>query len=124
MTEAAPDAGDEQLAATAPDISISPSQAVLPGLHQPVVPVLLLIALCTAISGKPLDGVLMLTVAMLLVFDAASARLREFAPASLAPPALAADRSRIVSNRRGLGGLQPWRPAGCTPGSWAGTPGP
>ncbi len=62
------------------DTSISPGQAVLSGFRQPAVAVLLLIALCTAISGKPLDGVLMLTVASLLVFDAARTRLGAVGP--------------------------------------------
>jgi hypothetical protein len=87
---------------------------------------LLLIALCTAISGKPLDGVLMVTVATLLVFDAAHTRLAGFAPASsaslaytanlasFADPADAAGPAqraqaisgpRLASRRRTLGGL-------------------
>jgi hypothetical protein len=80
VTEAAPDAGDEQLAATARETSISPGQAVLSGFRQPVVAVLLLIALCTAISGKPLDGALMAAVASLLVFDSARTRLTDAGP--------------------------------------------
>jgi hypothetical protein len=80
VTEATPDAGDEQLAAAVRDTSISPGQAVLFGFRQPVVAVLLLIALCTAISGKPLDGVLMVAVAALLIFDTARIRLRGTRP--------------------------------------------
>ncbi|MGB6454783.1 MAG: hypothetical protein WBH47_09875 [Streptosporangiaceae bacterium] len=80
MTEAASDLGDEQLAATVRDTSISPGQAVLSGFRQPVVAVLLLIALCTAISGRPFDGVLMVTVAALLVFDAARTRMGGVTP--------------------------------------------
>jgi hypothetical protein len=89
VTEATPDAGDEQLAAAVRETSISPGQAVLSGFRQPVVAVLLLIALCTAISGKPLDGVLMVAVAALLIFDTARTRLRGSRPdtATTARPA-------------------------------------
>jgi hypothetical protein len=55
--------------------SVSPAQAVLYGIRQPIVMILLLIAFFTTISGKPLDGFLMLTVATLLVWDAARLRL-------------------------------------------------
>ena len=85
-------------------MSISPGQAVLSGFRQPVVAVLLLIALCTAISGKPLDGVLMLTVAMLLVADAARTGLRGPARATAAQQAPAAG-PRLVGRRRALGGI-------------------
>ena len=51
------------------------SQAVLAGLRQPIVAILLLIALFTTVSGKPLDGFLMLTVAILLVWDAARTKI-------------------------------------------------
>jgi hypothetical protein len=104
VTDAAPDAADEQFATRAPDISISPSQAVLSGFRQPVVAVLLLIALCTAISGKPLDGVLMLAVAMLLVADAARTRLRGPAQATATQPAPAAGPG-VVGRRRALSGI-------------------
>jgi hypothetical protein len=43
-------------------------------LRQPIVAILLLIALFTTVSGKPLDGFLMLTVSVLLVWDAARYR--------------------------------------------------
>ena len=39
----------------------------VPGIRQPIVIVLLLIAFFSAISGKPLDGLLMLLVAAGLV---------------------------------------------------------
>jgi hypothetical protein len=63
----------EQLA----ERELTPSQAVLAGVRQPIVLILLAIAFFTTISGKPLDGFLMLTVATLLVWDAARSRLRE-----------------------------------------------
>jgi|SRR6266567_907741 len=54
----------------------------LSGLREPIVVILLLIALFTAISGKPLDGVFMLVVATGLAWDAARrARSRPPAPA-------------------------------------------
>jgi hypothetical protein len=104
VTEAAPEIGDEQLAAAVRDISISPGHAVLSGFRQPVVAVLLLIALCTAISGKPLDGVLMVTVAALLVFDAARTRMRGDAATTGAATTGAAG-SRVAWRRRIWAGL-------------------
>jgi hypothetical protein len=50
--------------------------AALAGLREPVVWVLLAIAFFTAISGKPVDGVLMLLVAMSLAWDAGRRALR------------------------------------------------
>ena len=50
--------------------------AALSGLREPVVWVLLLIAFFTAISGKPVDGVLMLIVATGLAWDAGRRALR------------------------------------------------
>ncbi len=44
--------------------------AVLAGFREPIVAILLAIAFFTAISGKPVDGVLMLIVAMSLAWDA------------------------------------------------------
>jgi hypothetical protein len=78
VTEAAHEAADDQLAAPGRAVAITPGQAALSGLRHPLVGVLLLIALCSAISGKPLDGVLMATVAVLLAWDATRARLRDW----------------------------------------------
>jgi hypothetical protein len=55
----------------------------VPGIRQPIVIVLLLIAFFSAISGKPLDGLLMLLVAAGLAWDAVRASSRE---AAAAPP--------------------------------------
>jgi hypothetical protein len=55
--------------------SISPLQALLASVRQPIVLILLLIAFFTTISGKPLDGFLMLTVAILLIWGATRSRL-------------------------------------------------
>ena len=76
MTEAAHEAGEDQLAAPGRAVAITPGQAALSGLRHPLVGVLLLIGLCSAVSGKPLDGFLMAIVAVLLAWDAARARLR------------------------------------------------
>ena len=50
--------------------------AALAGLRAPVVWVLLAIAFFTSISGKPVDGVLMLIVAVGLAWDAGRRALR------------------------------------------------
>jgi Family of unknown function (DUF6186) len=55
----------------------------VPGIRQPIVIVLLLIAFFSAISGKPLDGLLTLLVAAGLAWDAARASSRE---AAIVPP--------------------------------------
>jgi hypothetical protein len=73
----APGAGDDPVAAPAGAGAISAGQAALIGVRQPIVGMLLLIALFTTISGKPLDGFLMLTVAMLLAWDAVRTRVKE-----------------------------------------------
>jgi hypothetical protein len=44
-------------------------------LHLPIAAILLLIALFTTVSGKPLDGFLMLTMAVLLVWDATRTKI-------------------------------------------------
>jgi hypothetical protein len=62
---------------------------VLAGLRQPIVVILFLIAFFSTISGKPLDGLLMLLVAAGLAWDAGQ-RPREAggqSPATKAPPA-------------------------------------
>ena len=51
--------------------------AALAGLREPVVWILLAIAFFTAISGKPVDGVLMLLVAVGLAWDAGRHALRQ-----------------------------------------------
>jgi hypothetical protein len=71
--------------------------------------VLLLIALCSAITGKPLDGFLMLTVAALLAWDAGRARLRgpdepSYPPAAAPAAAGARTTATAAPARR-------WQPA-------------
>jgi hypothetical protein len=51
--------------------------AALAGLREPVVWILLAIAFFTAISGKPVDGVLMLLVAVCLAWDAGRRAVRQ-----------------------------------------------
>ncbi len=74
MTDAAQGAGEDALAA-AGGSPATLTQAALAGLRQPIVGILLLIALFTTVSGKPLDGFLMLTVALLLMWDAARTKI-------------------------------------------------
>lgn len=107
MTEAAHEAGDDQLAAPGRPVAITPGQAALSGLRHPLVGILLLIGLCSAISGKPLDGLLMATVAVLLAWDAARARLRAWPGYQSADTARmparqdsAAEVGRIAAGRR------------------------
>lgn len=68
------------------------ARATLAGLRAPVVWVLLAIAYFTAISGKPVDGVLMLIVAAGLAWDAGRRALRHPEPES-APVAWPARRA-------------------------------
>ena len=96
MTDAAREASDKQLAERA----LPPGQAVSAGLRQPIVLILLLIAFFGAIAGKPLDGFLMLTVAMFLVWDAATGRP---APPPAAGVDAAASRARPARRRVGTG---------------------
>jgi hypothetical protein len=81
-----------------PASTASPSlrRAAMAGLRQPIVAILLLIALFTSVSGKPLDGFLMLAVAALLIFDATRPR-RRTAPGH---PATAASAAGPASSRR------------------------
>jgi hypothetical protein len=74
VTGAAQGAGEQALAATGGS-PVTLTQAALAGLRQPIVAILLLIALFTTVSGKPLDGFLMLIVAVLLVWDAARTKI-------------------------------------------------
>ena len=69
----------------------------LAGLRAPVVWVLLAIAFFTSISGKPVDGVLMLIVAVGLAWDAGRRALRHPPGAAAAPrPARAGGRRWFV----------------------------
>jgi hypothetical protein len=75
----------------------------LTGLRQPIVLVLLLIAFFTSISGRVLDGILMLTVALLLASDAGRTRLRSQAglPATGAVATGGAQAGRSGQDSRG-----------------------
>ena len=75
------------------------ARAALAGLRAPVVWVLLAIAYFTAVSGKPLDGVLMLIVAAGLAWDTGRRALRhpESGSSSVARPARrAGGRRRLL----------------------------
>jgi hypothetical protein len=114
VTNAAQEATEEHLAEGA----LSPGQAIYIGVRQPIVLILLLIALFTTVTGKPLDGFLMLTVALLLIWDAMrpqSAHYPEFgAPARAATAEAVASGStgrRRVTRRQLAAGLS-WFAAG------------
>ena len=91
------------------------------GIRQPIVIILFLIAFFSAISGKPLDGLLMLLVAAGLAWDAVRASSREAAAAppgsagSLPEPGLsAAVAAEPPEPRPALAGRRPrrgWRTA-------------
>ena len=72
--------------------------AALAGLREPVVWILLAIAFFTAISGKPVDGVLMLLVAVGLAWDAGRRALRhsDVAGAPAWPARLRGGRRRVI----------------------------
>ena len=88
MTEAAHEAGADQLGTAGREAAVTPGQAALSGLRQPLVAILVLIALSTTVSGKPLDGVLLLTGAVLLAWDAGRARRLGAAPGGYSVPAV------------------------------------
>ena len=75
--------------------------AALAGLREPVVWILLAIAFFTAISGKPVDGVLMLLVAVGLAWDAGRRALRHPDTADAANTAIWPARLR-GGRRRGV----------------------
>jgi len=77
-------------------------QAAAAGLRQPIVAILLLIALFTTVSGKPLDGFLMLAVATMLISDAARSRRQAARGGSGASPsATTSATSPATSHQRG-----------------------
>jgi hypothetical protein len=71
--------------------------AALAGLRAPVVWILLAIAFFTAISGKPVDGVLMLLVAVGLAWDAGRRALRH--PETAEPVGVSAGAARLRGGR-------------------------
>jgi hypothetical protein len=76
VTDAAGEAAENPPATQTSAPPVSFGRAAVSGLRQPIVAILLLIALFTTVAGKPLDGFLMLAVATLLIFDAARSRRR------------------------------------------------
>jgi hypothetical protein len=94
VTNAAQPTADDPLIAPSRDNSVSLGQAARSGLRQPIVTISPLIALFTAISGKPLDGFLKLTVATRLIRDAAGPGC---------PSRAAQRRHRYATSTRGPG---------------------
>ena len=76
------DTGIGDVAATVAAVRAGPGYAVtaLAGLREPIVVILLLIAFFTWISGKPLDGLLMLVVGVSLAWDTGRRRTRPGGP--------------------------------------------
>ena len=116
MTDAAGEADQTPIAAQADASTPSFGRAAVSGLRQPIVAILLLIALFTTVSGKPLDGFLMLVVAGLLSNDAArsgrqgAARDPGTSPTARLAIAMPADQRR--SNLRRLLSTAAWLGAG------------
>ena len=100
MTDAAREAAKVPPVAQADAGSLSLGRAAGSGLRQPIVAILLLIALFTAVSGKPLDGFLMLAVATLLIFDAARSRRQAALGGSGANASVAASATPPVTGHR------------------------
>jgi hypothetical protein len=75
--------------------------AALTGVREPVVWILLAIAFFTAISGKPVDGVLMFLVAVGLAWDAGRRALRHSDIAGAAQAAGAANAAGAPAGREG-----------------------
>jgi hypothetical protein len=104
VTDAAHETGDETLARSATAVGdplATRAQAAMTAIRQPIVLVLLMIAFFTTISGKPLDGFLMLTVATLLAWDAGRYAMSPAVRAVQA--ARAAETERRLAVRRGHG---------------------
>jgi hypothetical protein len=77
--------------------------AAVSGIRQPIVIVLLLIAFFSAISGKPLDGLLMLLVAAGLAWDARHRHAPAGTAAQATPPQAAARSVSLPPGREGPG---------------------
>ena len=56
------------------------------GIRQPIVAILLMIALFTVLAGKPLDGLLLAVVAIALAWDAGMAARQQFVPTGKGNP--------------------------------------
>ena len=118
VTDAAGEAAENPPAMQTSARSVSLGRAALSGLRQPIVAILLLIALFTTVAGKPLDGFLMLAVAILLTFDAARS-LRQGAAGNpgtslAAQPAASAPADQPRQGLRRLPATAAWLVAGAT----------
>jgi len=118
VTHAAGEAAENPPATQTSAPPVSFGRAAVSGLRQPIVAILLLIALFTTVAGKPLDGFLMLVVATLLIFDAARSRRRSAAGnpgASLAAqPVASAPADQPRRGLRRLLATAAWLVAGAT----------
>jgi hypothetical protein len=76
----------------------------LAGLREPIVVILLLIAFFTWISGKTLDGLLMLVVAVSLAWDTGRRRARQDGPPEGRPPDDGPPDFSAAAGRDGAGG--------------------
>ena len=94
------EAADNPAAAQASARQPSPGRAAVAGLRQPIVAILLLIALFTTVSGKPLDGFLMLAVAAMLIVDAARSRRQAAPGGSAASPSAATLATSPATSRQ------------------------
>jgi hypothetical protein len=106
------EAAESPSVAQASTATPSLGRAAMAGLRQPIVAILLLIALFTSVSGKPLDGFLMLAVATLLIFDAARSRRQAAHGGSGATVSVAAPASSDRHGRRHLLVKAAWLAAG------------
>ncbi len=79
----------------------------LAGLREPIVVVLLLIAFFTWISGKPLDGLLMLVVAVSLAWDTGRRRMRQDGPPEGRPADNSPQDFSAAAGRDEAGGTGP-----------------
>lgn len=71
--------------------------ATLSGVRHPIVAILLLISFFTAISGKPIDGLLMLTVAVGLAWDGATQLAGGTGSPGARPVAVRPARARLAA---------------------------
>ncbi len=83
-------------------------RTALAGCREPVVLVLLLIAFFSTISGKPLDGLLMLAVGVALACDASVRASRGVAAAGRLPPGDAEGSGPDEARRRGWRRAAAW----------------
>jgi hypothetical protein len=118
VTDAAGEAAENPPATQTSARSVSLGRAAVSSLRQPIVATLLLIAISTTVAGKPLDGVLMLGVVILLTFDAARSRRQSAAgnpgTSPAVQPAASAPADQARRGPRRLPVTAAWLVAGAT----------